>query len=157
MVHSTIWFPTSTKSCWIFLMNLHPKKTKVIGNRQCIPWFNDSITNLMKERHKAENIWRKDKSNTNNFIKFYRLVSNTMDIAEKAYHKDKLMECKKDYKQVFSVYNSLLGRGKDLPLPPCESKLQLANEYFIDKISEIRDILFARIDDLNSKGYDHAT
>ena len=61
---------------------------------------------------------------------------------------------------MFSACNSLLGRGKDLPLPPCESKQQLAtefNEYFIDKISKIRDILFAGIDDLNSKGYDHAT
>ena len=51
-------------------------------------------------------------------------------------------------------------REKDLPLPPCESKQQLTNEfneYFIDKIPKIRDILFTRIDDLNSKGYDHAT
>ena len=45
-----------------------------------------------------------------------------MDIAEKAYHRDKLMEYKNDYKQVFSVCNSLLGRWKDLTLPPCESK-----------------------------------
>ena len=109
-----------------------PKKTKVISNRQYIPWFNDNITNLIKERHKAENIWRKDKSNTNNFMKFYRLcrlLSNTVDIVEKAYYKDKVRECKNDYKQVFSVCNSLLGRGKGLPLPPCESKQQLANEF----------------------------
>ena len=140
-----------------------PKKTKVISNRQFIPWLHDNITNLIKERCKAENIWRKDKSNANNFIKFYRLcrlASNTMDIIQKAYCKDKPMECKNNYKQVFSVYNSLLGRAKDIPLPPCESKQQLSNEfneYFIDKISKIRDILFASIDDLNSKGYDHAT
>ena len=83
-----------------------------------------------------------------------------MDVAEKAYYRDKLMEYKNDYIQEFSVCNSLLGRGKDLPLPPCESKQQLANEfneYFIDKISKIRDILFSRIDDLNSRNYDHAT
>ena len=55
--------------------------------------------------------------------------------------------------------DSLLDRGKDLPLPPCESKQQLANEfneYFIDKIPKIRDKLFTKIDDLNSRGYDHA-
>ena len=70
------------------------------------------------------------------------------------------MEYRNNYKQVFSVCDSLLGRGKDLPLPPCESKQQLANEFnecFINKIFKIRDILFARIDDLNSKGYGHAT
>ena len=33
-----------------------PKKTKVISNRQHVPWFNDNITNLLKERCKAENI-----------------------------------------------------------------------------------------------------
>ena len=92
-----------------------PKKTKVISNRQHVLWFNDNITNLIKERCKAENIWRKDKSNTNNFIKFYRLcryVSNTMDIVEKAYYKDKLRECNSDYKQLFSVCNSLFGQRK---------------------------------------------
>ena len=140
-----------------------PKKTKVICNRHYIPWFNDNITNLIKERCKAENIWRMSKSNTNNFKKFYRLcrlVSNTMDIAEKAYYKDKLVKCKNDYKQLFSVCNNLLGRGKDLPLPPCKSKQQLANEfndYIINKISKIRNILFARINDLNSRDYEQAT
>ena len=31
-----------------------PKKTRVISNRQCVPWFNNNNTNLIKERHKPE-------------------------------------------------------------------------------------------------------
>ena len=71
-----------------------------------------------------------------------------MDIDEKAYYRDKLMECKNDYKQVFSVCNTLLGRGRNLPVPPCESKQQLANKF---------NEYIQRIDDFNSSGHDHAT
>ena len=47
---------------------------------------------------------------------------------------------KGDQKIIYNICNDLLGRDKNLPLPPCESNEVPANQfntYFSDKISKI--------------------
>ena len=62
---------------------------------------------------------------------------------------ENLIEHRHNYKQVFNIWNNLLVRNQDLPLPPCEWYPELAdsfNDFFMDKISRIRN----NIKDINT-------
>ena len=63
---------------------------------------------------------------------------------EKKYYHDNLCEHKGNIKQVFKLYNSLLGRKKEQLFPPGLNSQELAdkfNEFFITKITNIRSDL----------------
>ena len=57
---------------------------------------------------------------------------------------NKILECGKDSKRLYKLFNNLTGSTKENPLPPRTDDKQLADEivnYFIDKIKNIRAIL----------------
>ena len=63
-----------------------------------------------------------------------------LETAERSYYMDSLAPVKGDQKIIYNICNDLLGRDKNLPLPPCESNEVLANRFntnFSDKISKI--------------------
>ena len=63
-----------------------------------------------------------------------------MDKAERDFFLLKLAENKNNYKEIFNICNGLLGRNKDLPLPPTDNIQSLANSfntYFREKIEKI--------------------
>ena len=67
-----------------------------------------------------------------------------MDSAERRFFLDKIIENKANYKEVYKICNQLLGRNKDLPLPPDRSDVKLNknfNKFFINKINKIRQHL----------------
>ena len=68
------------------------------------------------------------------------LVENMLDTAERSYYIDSVAQAKGNQKNIYNICNDLLGRDKNLPLPPCESNEVLAdrfNTYFSNKISKI--------------------
>ena len=64
-------------------------------------------------------------------------------MAQNAFYVNKLSENKHDFKKVFDIAKKLLFQIEEMPLPPCEDKKLLANQFnsfFITKI-EIMEIL----------------
>ena len=49
-----------------------PLKTKRVSDHPKLPWFNDDLGKAIRYRWKAERVWCHDKSNTDNYIHFYR-------------------------------------------------------------------------------------
>ena len=67
-----------------------------------------------------------------------------MDMAERIFYRNKLQDNRNDFKAIYCICNGLLGRTRDLPLPPCESKQELADRFanfFSSKIKKIHSIL----------------
>ena len=73
-----------------------------------------------------------------------RLVSNLLCLTEREYYHDIFHEYRRNTKQMFKVYDGLLGRGKEPSLPSGFTNQELAdncNEFFINKITNIRSDL----------------
>ena len=123
---------------------LAPVKTKTVSNKPKLPWFNDNLACKIRKRKQLEKIWHKERTNTNNYHQFYTQyckVSNMLSLAKKDFYKATLNENKHNYKKIFGICNTLLGRSQELPLPSCNSNKELANDFntcFTDKIQKIR-------------------
>ena len=107
-------------------------------------WFNDRIREEIMLRCKKENAYNKDPNEytLNAFYQQRRHVSNLIKTAQKDFYVNKLSENKHDLKRVFEIANKLLFQNKEMPLPPCEDKKTLANQFnsfFITKIEKIME------------------
>ena len=122
-------------------------KRKFVPNHRQVPWFSESIRDEIRKNRQLEWIWRQDKTNPDKYHYFYfqcRLVSNVLFSSEKKYYLNIFHEHRRNIKQVFKVCDSLLGKGKDPPLPPGFMNQELAdnfNDFFITKITNIRSKL----------------
>ena len=81
------------------------------------------------------------------FRDFYQLrtvVSNIIHQAKCEYFTNTLLEHKHQPREIFRICNRLLGRNKDLPLPPSYTDEELAtkfNNFFTTEIANIREVL----------------
>ena len=78
------------------------------------------------------------------FYRQRRKVHNLMDMAERIFYRNKLQDNRNDFKAIYCICSGLLGHTRDLPLPPCESKQELADRFanfFSSKIKKIHSIL----------------
>ena len=137
------------------LINIHaPVKIIKVSNKRRLPWFTDEIAAAIRLRRRLEKCWKRDKTSNEKYEQFHeqrRTVSNLMDSAERKFFLNKIIENKSNYKEVYNVCNQLLGRNKDLPLPPNCTNKELAdrfNTFFIDKITKIRHGLENKIQEL---------
>ena len=67
-----------------------------------------------------------------------------MKCARKEFVSKSVMVCDKDNKKLYTLASSLMGVTKENPLPECDTKEDLANqfaEFIITKIQNIRDKL----------------
>ena len=93
-------------------------------------------------RRAKERKWLNDPTeyNLNSFYIQCRYVANIIKSAQKEYYIEKITENRTDYKAIFNIANALLFRKEPSPLPSCDSREQLANDFgqFIhDKIETI--------------------
>ena len=110
------------------------------------PWFYDRIKKEIILRHKKEKAYNKEPNEytLNAFYQQRRYVSNVIKTAQKDFYVNKLSENKHDFKKVFKIANKLLFQNEEMPLPPCEDKKTLANQFnsfFMKKIEKIMETL----------------
>ena len=108
------------------------------------------MSDAIRSGRRAECKWLLDKNNPDKFLEFYRTWRTTTNIVNQAKNNyfGKLVEdnCT-NTKKIFAICNNLLGRNQDLPLPPGFTNEELAecfNNFFISKITKIRDTLTAK-------------
>ena len=129
------------------LLDKHaPSRTQAIAYRPLQPWMNDAILEARRNRRKAERLYRK--GNTIPLRQSYKhqceVVKDLVGKAKKSYYLKEIDDCEKDQKQLFKIVDKLLGRGKSSVLPEhtdAYTLAQMLNEFFITKISNIRNEL----------------
>ena len=60
--------------------------------------------------------------------------------AERSFFREALADNRTNFKEIFNICNTILGRNNILPLPPSDSNTSLANNfnnYFHEKIGNI--------------------
>ena len=121
-----------------------PLSTKTSVMRPKVPWYTDSLKNLKRERRKVERIWRKSKSETDEYQ--FKLAKNKYSFmltkAHKEHYESEILGASGNQRKLFSIIQELSSTKKDSPLPDHDSIQQLANsfgEFFINKIQDIRD------------------
>ena len=134
-----------------------PLKTKTVKIKNTIPYFNDEIRQEIQTCRRLEWVWRKDHSNTAKFLTSYhqrRVVVNMLDNAEQSYYHTNLQVHSRDFKQIFRLFNGLLGRNSDLPLPQTSSDQDLAdhfNKFFTSKLKKSAELSLKVIANLHHR------
>ena len=124
-----------------------PLKIKKVSGHKKIPWFSNRVSYVIRQRKKAECIWLGDQNNLQKFRVFYQIrsaVANIVHQAECEYFMNTLLKYKHQPREIFRICYRLLGRNQDIPLPPGYTDELLAamfNNFFINKISKIREVL----------------
>ena len=108
-----------------------PEIVREVMDRTKIPWYNDDIRDAIHKRRQLEQIWKR-KGDADSYIDFYhqrRLVNNMLKSYEQEYYHANLHKAKGNQCRIYELCNNLLGRNKDLPLPPTTSPASVANEF----------------------------
>ena len=118
-----------------------PLLKKVIRVDVNNPWYDSSISKLRKERRKAEREWRRNKNeNTRKiYVNARDKVNNTVELQKTKYYSDSIKKCNNNQKQLYKVLTKLI--GSDDILLPANATCNDMNNFFLDKISTIRNQL----------------
>ena len=121
---------------------------KTVKKKPAMPWYNDEIKGLKRDRRKAERQWlqhRGDPIKNVTFGEEYRLVRNrfrsVIDEAKTEYYSGKVQECAGDQKKLFEIIKSLTKPLQQEKYPDSDSSKDLADafgDFFIMKIQKIR-------------------
>ena len=118
-------------------------RTQVV--RPKVPYYDSSVKDLKRARRKAENEWRRNKTDSNLESKFKQARNKCaakLDYLKTNHFSDAIHEANGDQKRLFSIIQSLTCVNRDNPLPDHVSIQQLANDFanfFIKKIEKIRN------------------
>ena len=129
------------------LLDKHaPEVTKKVADKEKRPWINEKIKNAKRRRRRMERRWRKTRLTVHReAYKAEKDNFQTLLDEEKAmYFKTKIEDCEGDQKQLFSLVNNLLGKGKSSALPTHDNLGDLVNsfsDFFQGKIEVIRSNL----------------
>ena len=122
--------------------------TKTVKKKPAMPWYNDEIKGLKRDRRKAERQWLQHRGYPIKNVTFreeYRLVRNryrsAIDEAKTEYYSGKVQECTGDQKKLFEIIKSLTKPLQQQQYPDSDSLKDLADafgDFFIMKIQKIR-------------------
>ena len=133
------------------LLDKHaPSITKTLLVRPKVPWYNDFIKELKKDRRKAENNWRKCKSDEckrGEFQSARNKCRSELSNSQTRHYSDSISKAAGDQKKLYSIIASLTTIRKGTPFPPHNSIQELANDFgnfFVQKIEKIRSEIDAQ-------------
>ena len=124
------------------LLNQHaPLKTNYLTLHNETPWFNSKLNNLKVLFRKSCRLFTKSPSHSNliDLQKNRYIYRNELKSTKTDYFTDKINICSHDYKRLYSITKTLLGKNKNSTLPhfPDDQLCKQFAEYFIDKINTI--------------------
>ena len=114
------------------VMDKHaPIVKKTIVTRSRVPWFNDTIKAVKRERRKYERIWWTTglESDRLAFTKARNRVNHVIEEARRDYYTDFINENSTDQRRLFNAVNSLLSERNEKALPPYTCATSLANDF----------------------------
>ena len=130
-----------------------PLKTKRVTVRPVVPWHNDQIHDIRKQRRKAEHKWRNHRGDPikcaeyrEDFQSLRNQCRSAIDGAKREYFSDKIAQCDGDQKKLFALIKSLKKPLQTEQYPTGASLKDLADAFgafFVDKIKKIRTKLAA--------------
>ena len=123
-----------------------PECSKTVTQRVKVLWFTEEVRMLKHKLWRREKIWRKYGSHehwlayTDTRMEYKKLLKAEKSIIIS----NKVIQCGKDSKQLYSLVNNLLGTKVENPMPENQTDLELANdfsEFFSSKIKKISESL----------------
>ena len=128
------------------LLNKHaPEVTKLVTDRQMVPWYSEKIGELRRERHRLERKWKHNRTATNlqRLKKAKNKVTDAVKDAKTLFYSKSIEDSDGNQKKLFQILNSLLHKKKRTSLPSgCKSLLpEKFNNFFIQKINKIQSNL----------------
>lgn len=102
------------------------------------PWFTPKLAEIKKIRKQLERKWLKTKSNVyRDQFKYHRMLFQQTSRKEKVRHySDAVLECKGNFKDLFSLVNNLTDNMPHNPLPDDCVGSERANkmaDFFVSK------------------------
>ena len=127
--------------------------------RPLVPWFNNDIKEVRKERRKAERRWWRTGllSDLRRYKDLRNKTNNLMTEARGVFYRELIDENCGDQKRLCSVTKRLLGSGREIQFPPFQDKVALVNrfgEFFAQKIVTIQGKLDEMSVDVSSSKTD---
>ena len=119
-----------------------PIKQKSIIVRDNSKWFNNNLVTEKRKLRKAEKCWRRSKSTTDFdiFLLCRQQYRSLLKTTKENYYTDLLTNAGKDYKKIFKISNTLLGRLNRRILPDT-SILDNINNFDIFFTAKVNDII----------------
>ena len=123
-----------------------PLKTRTIINRPKVPWFNDDIKQLKRQRRRLEKRAVKTDlpGDWNNYRKVRNQYSAFLKYARVNYYSNLIDQCAGDCRKLFRVVNYLCREPLETAIPEHTDPTKLANEFgtfFLKKIQIIKENL----------------
>ncbi|XP_022800039.1 uncharacterized protein LOC111337916 [Stylophora pistillata] len=108
-----------------------PLVNKSIPVRPLVPWLNNDIREVRKERRKAERRWRR--TGLLSYLRRYKdlrnKTNNLMTEAHRVFYRELIHENCGDQRRLSSLTKRLLGGGRETQFPPFKDKTALANKF----------------------------
>ncbi|KAJ8038928.1 hypothetical protein HOLleu_16491 [Holothuria leucospilota] len=131
----------------LYLRGVHaPERTKTVLMKPVLPWYNDKINDLKREKRKAERIRRRTKTDTD--FQTYKSKLNEytskLNQARRDFYSKAISDTLGNSKKLFQIMDKILDRKPASPLSPHKDAEILAcnfGELFTDKINKIRQEL----------------
>ena len=142
------------------VINRHaPLRTKTIVARPHVPWFNNEVKSVKRERRRAERKWRRTRQLCD--FQIYKSKKKLYDICNepisKKYYTDFVLEHGSDQRKLFNAAKSFFHQRNDLNFPAYDDQIMLANdigEFFVQKFENIRNELDLLASDLHDRVFD---
>ena len=121
-----------------------PLKTRTMINRPKVPWFNDDIKQLKRQRRRLEKRAVKTDlpGDWNNYHKVRNQYSAFLKSARVNYYSNLIDQCAGDSRKSFRLVNSLCREPLETALPKHTDATKLANKFgtfFLKKIEIITE------------------
>jgi exonuclease III len=139
--------------CEQLLNEMVPLKTKMVSGKDKPPWYSHDLYIERAKRRKLERTWRRTRTASD--YRRYKDQENAFKTllhdTRKQHYEGRIQEQNGNQRGLYSIINTLLDRKKVSKLPRDGSEQELAerfSDYFVSKISKIREDIIASTDDV---------
>ena len=128
---------------------VYPKQVKIFRHDRSKRWFNDSLSQLKKEKRRAERAFRKSNKSEIcrlDYIKIKNNYTTELKKARASFYSAQIQKCKNDPKSLYKILNELTGNKKARITPTNEPEIITAeqmSDFYVEKVLNIRQSINA--------------